>query len=110
MMSTLDAAHRVSKHILCSLLRFMFIYNVLDKVHMFFVRGFYNLNSFIHSSMVLQPFVRPWPLFFSSVIFFTQTVGLLGRVISPSQGRYLHTGQHKHRINACTYISALSGI
>jgi hypothetical protein len=31
---------------------------------------------------------------------FSQMVGLLGRVISPSQGRYLHTGQHKHRINA----------
>jgi hypothetical protein len=29
-----------------------------------------------------------------------QSVGLLGRGISPSQGRYLHTGQHKHRINA----------
>jgi hypothetical protein len=27
-------------------------------------------------------------------------VGLLGRGISPSQGRYLHTEQHKRRINA----------
>jgi hypothetical protein len=34
---------------------------------------------------------------------FSQTVGLLGRVISPSQGLYLNTGQHKHRINACTH-------
>jgi hypothetical protein len=43
---------------------------------------------------------------------FSQTVGLLGRVISPSQGSYLNTGQHKHRINAYTYqtIHALSGI
>jgi hypothetical protein len=31
-------------------------------------------------------------------------------VISPSQGRYLHTGQHKRRINAQTDIHALSGI
>jgi hypothetical protein len=31
---------------------------------------------------------------------FSQSVGLLGRAISPSQGRYLNTGQHKHRINA----------
>jgi hypothetical protein len=31
---------------------------------------------------------------------FSQTVGLLGRVISLSQGRYLNTGPHKHRINA----------
>jgi hypothetical protein len=31
-------------------------------------------------------------------------------VISPSQGRYLHAGQHKHRINAHTDIYAMSGI
>jgi hypothetical protein len=31
---------------------------------------------------------------------FTQSVGLLGRVIGPSQGHNLHTQQHKHRINA----------
>jgi hypothetical protein len=41
---------------------------------------------------------------------FSQTVGLLGRVISPSQSRYLNTGQYKHRINAHTDILALSGI
>jgi hypothetical protein len=29
---------------------------------------------------------------------FTQSVGLLGRVIGPSQDLYLNTGQHKHRI------------
>jgi hypothetical protein len=40
----------------------------------------------------------------------SQTVGLLGRVISSSQGLYLNTGQHKHRINAQTDIHALSGI
>jgi hypothetical protein len=35
----------------------------------------------------------PWPLIqFRN--HFSQTVGLLGRVISPSQGRYLTTGQH----------------
>jgi hypothetical protein len=66
------------------------------------------INSFIHLSMVLQPFGPR--IFFSFVIFFTQTVGLLGRVISPSQGRYLHTEQHKHRINAHTDNHALSGI
>jgi hypothetical protein len=31
-------------------------------------------------------------------------------VISPPQGRYLHTGQHKQRINAHTDISGFSGI
>jgi hypothetical protein len=49
-------------------------------------------------------------LFVSSVIFLTQTVGFLRRVISPSQGRYLHTGRHKHRINAHTDTHAFSGI
>jgi hypothetical protein len=33
---------------------------------------------------------------FSSLIY-TRSVGLLGRGISPVQGRYLYTGQHKHR-------------
>jgi hypothetical protein len=36
---------------------------------------------------------------FSVSLSFTQSVGLLGRGISPSQGRYLHTEQHEHRIN-----------
>jgi hypothetical protein len=49
--------------------------------------------------MALYPFVGLWPLF-QFLNLFTQSVGLLGRGISPSQGRYLHTGQHKHRINA----------
>jgi hypothetical protein len=47
---------------------------------------------------------------FISLLFFDlrQLVGLLGRVISPSQGPYLHTEQQKHRINANIYV--LSGI
>jgi hypothetical protein len=42
---------------------------------------------------------------------FSQTVGLLGRVISPSQGRYLNAGKHKQnkRIHIPN-IHALSGI
>jgi hypothetical protein len=40
---------------------------------------------------VYSPLLRPGH-FFRVVIFFKQTIGLLGRVISPSQGRYLHTG------------------
>jgi hypothetical protein len=34
--------------------------------------------------------------FFVLLWIYTQTVGLLGRVISPSQGLYLNTWQHKH--------------
>jgi hypothetical protein len=65
------------------------------------------IHSFINSSTALC-----WALAssFNFVIFFTQMAGLLGRVISPSQGSYLHTGQHIHRINAQTDIHALSGI
>jgi hypothetical protein len=59
--------------------------------------------------MALQSFVGPWPLSQFRKLF-TQTVGLLGRVISLSQGRYLYTGQHKHRINAHTDIHTLNGI
>jgi hypothetical protein len=51
-------------------------------------------------SMALQPFVD-LSRFFS--FLFLYTVGrLLGRWISPSQGRYLLTEQHKHRTNAHT--------
>jgi hypothetical protein len=41
-------------------------------------------------------------LLFGSVIIFTQPVGLFWRVISPSQGLYLNTGLHRHRIKAYT--------
>jgi hypothetical protein len=36
-----------------------------------------------------------------------QTVGLFRRVISSSQGVYLNTGQHKHRINTYTYQTSM---
>jgi hypothetical protein len=44
----------------------------------------------------------------SSFLIYTsaQSVGLLERGISPSQGRYLHTEQHKHRINADIHVSS----
>jgi hypothetical protein len=66
-------------------------------------------RSFIHSSLALQPFVGLWTLLQFHNLFYTGT-GLLGRVISQSHGRYLHTRQHKHRINAHTNIHALSRI
>jgi hypothetical protein len=50
------------------------------------------LISFIHQW--LYSHLLGLGIFFSFVIIFTQTIGLLGRVISPSQGRYVHT-QHK---------------
>jgi hypothetical protein len=49
---------------------------------------------FVHSS------VAPQPLCWALAASYTQSVGLLGRGISQSQGMYLHTEQHKRRINA----------
>jgi hypothetical protein len=40
---------------------------------------------------------------FFSFLMYTQSVGLLGRGISQSQGRNLHTEQHRHRINTFRY-------
>jgi hypothetical protein len=56
----------------------------------------------IYLPMALRPFVGPWPLF-SFLIFYTASRRLLGQGFSPSQGRYLHIGQHKHRKNAHRY-------
>jgi hypothetical protein len=64
-----------------------------------------NFSLFIHQCLY-SPLLGHG-LFFSFVIFFTQSVRLLGRVISPSQGRYLHTGQQKQRISAHTDIHAI---
>jgi hypothetical protein len=69
----------------------------------------------------MQPFLIPNILsdyipvdlgrFFSFLILYSYTANrTLGRRISPSQGCYLHTGHHKHRINAYTDIHDLSGI
>jgi hypothetical protein len=53
-------------------------------------------------SMAFPDHSGPWSLIqFHN--HFSQTVGLLGRVIRSSQGRYLNTGQHKRRINAYTH-------
>jgi hypothetical protein len=49
---------------------------------------------YTYLSTALQPL---WTSAASSV-----SVVLLGRGISPSQGRYLHTKEHKHRVNAQT--------
>jgi hypothetical protein len=59
----------------------------------------------IYGSTVLMDLGR-----FFSLLIYTQSVGLLGWGISPSKGRYLHTEQHRHRINAHRNIHASSGI
>jgi hypothetical protein len=54
-------------------------------------------------------FFTGWPLIYSFMII-SQTVGLLGRVISSSQGLYLNTEQHKHRINTFFSFGATAHI
>jgi hypothetical protein len=60
----------------------------------------------LHNIVILSLSLCLWlysPLelgsFFNFLILYT-IVELLGRGISPLQSRYLHTKQHKHRINA----------
>jgi hypothetical protein len=61
-----------------------------------------NILGIFTFSMALWAHSGPWPLI-QFLNHFSQRVGFLGRVISPSQGLYLNTGQHKHRINAYTH-------
>jgi hypothetical protein len=57
-------------------------------------------------SMALPGHAGPRPLI-QCRNHFSQSAGLLGRVISPSKGRYLNTGQQKHRINAYTHQTSM---
>jgi hypothetical protein len=41
------------------------------------------------------------------ILITLKTAGLLERVISSSQGLYLNTGKHKHRINTYTYQTSM---
>jgi hypothetical protein len=85
------------KHFLIMNLHHRYVLCSLTTLHKFihsFIHSF--VHSFIHSFIhqwLYSPLLGP-DLFFSSVMFSTQTVGLLGQVISPSQGRYLHTDIH----------------
>jgi hypothetical protein len=56
--------------------------------------------------MALRPFVEPLSLY-QVLDLFRQLVGILGQGISLSQGRYLHTRQHKHTMNAQTSMTQM---
>jgi hypothetical protein len=78
-------------------------------LHLYDIRCHVNL---IIISMALPAHSGPRPVIrFRN--HFSQMVGLLGRVISPSQGRYLNKGQRKQNERIHTHtpnIHALSGI
>jgi hypothetical protein len=57
-----------------------------------------NIHSFIHSSMALQHFVGPWPLFQFRNPTHSRRDSLEGEITLP-QGRDKHTERHTHRIN-----------
>jgi hypothetical protein len=57
---------------------------------------------FTGSTALVEP-----DLWFFSFVIILQKVGLLGRLISSSQGLYLNTEQHKHRINTYTYQTSM---
>jgi hypothetical protein len=57
------------------------------------------MSEFAHLSLYGCTALVDLACFFSFLIY-SQSAGLLGRGMSPSQGRYLHPEQHKHRINA----------
>jgi hypothetical protein len=64
------------------------------KLHIKFLVARYDYLS-IYGSTALVDLGR-----FFSFLIYTPSAWLLGRWISPSQGSYLHTEQHKHTINA----------
>jgi hypothetical protein len=82
----------------------LFIYNHLKLVIYLSVRPptrpsvHLSIHKSIYGCTVLVDLGR-----FFSLLIYTQSVGLLGRGISPSQGLCLHTEQHKHRINTHRY-------
>jgi hypothetical protein len=70
-----------------------------------YLEGNVTLYVYIYGSTALVDLDR-----FFSFLIYTQSVGLLGRGISQSQGRYLHEEQHKHRRNAHTDTHVSSGL
>jgi hypothetical protein len=98
-----------------------------SNTHLHLVPASKTVELYLHSHMRLHGVVLNWlrtgtTLLFFSVVLpahlgprpliqfrnrFPQSVGLLGRLISPLQGLYLNTGQHKHSINAYTHKTSM---
>jgi hypothetical protein len=81
------------------------VYPSVNRFHMPYILQFslslpMNCNRFL---LWLHSALLSLGRFFSFLIY-TQLVELLGQGFSPSQGHYLYTERHKHRIN-CTQTS-----
>jgi hypothetical protein len=59
--------------------------------------------------LILSPYIFTVSSSFF-ILIILQTVGLLGRVISSSQGLGLNTRQHKHRIKAYTHQTSMPSV
>jgi hypothetical protein len=79
-------------------------------------RGFQSFPEPLHATTGTLPEIRLPPTYFFNgstalvgpgryfgFLIYLRAVGLFGRVISSSQGLYLNTRQHKHRINTYTH-------
>jgi hypothetical protein len=68
--------------------------------HIIYIQYFFPLAPLLESSL---PY---WSTgLITQFLDLSQAIGVLGRVISSSQGLYLNTGQHKHKKNADTQTS-----
>jgi hypothetical protein len=85
-----------SKHVLCSRIK---INTVGPTIYLRSVLPIFPFHWFYSP-------LGPWPMNFSSMII-SQTVGLLGRVISSSHRLYLNAEQHKTQ-NKHTYETSIS--
>jgi hypothetical protein len=74
---------------------------IVHPSYLFYLSIYLSICLSIHLSVCLWLYSPLLDLgrFFSFLIY-TQSVGLLGRGISQPSGHYLHTGQHRHGINA----------
>jgi hypothetical protein len=99
---------RLYMTIISNILLFMNIATPLNTLHLkyrYSLRSYWVSFSFTGSRSPLGP-----GLWFSSCMIILQTVGLLRRVTSSSQGLYINTGQHKHRKNTYTYQTSMSWV
>jgi hypothetical protein len=72
---------------------------VFERQRAFFTKGILNIRVLLSRSSVYCSTVLCCVLAAFSASW-APTQSLLGWGISPSQGHYIHTGQHRHRINA----------
>jgi hypothetical protein len=87
--------------LLLPLILFFFFFFFLVLLLFLFIFFFYSCCSHLEHRAFEKRFVS------LQFLNLRQSVGLPGRGISSSQGLYLNTGQHKHRINTYTHQTSM---